>query len=158
MARFTKKTKIVIVTAALVIGASGMAYAYWTQAGSGTGTASMATPLAVVVHQTGTAITNLYPGGPAQALSGNFDNPNSGPVTVGVVTAAIATTSAPTTCLPTWYSITGTGTPASQAVPAGSAQGAWSGLSVTMTNNPTVNQDVCKTATITITYTVAAGV
>ena len=157
MARFTKKTKIVIVAAALVIGASGMAYAYWTQPGAGTGTASMATPLAVVVNQTNT-VTGLYPGGPAQALSGTFDNPNSGPVTVGVVTASVTTTSAPTTCLPGWYSITGTATPATQAVPAGSAQGAWSGLSVTMTNLPAVNQDVCKTATITITYTVAAGV
>jgi len=30
MAKFTKKTKIVIVTAALVVGASGTAFAYWT--------------------------------------------------------------------------------------------------------------------------------
>jgi len=155
MARFTKKTKIVIVTAALAIGASGMAYAYWTQAGSGTGSATAGTTVAVVVNQTNT-VTGLYPGGPAQALSGTFDNPNSGPVTVGAVSATVTATSV-TGCLPAWYAITGTGTPASQVVPAGSAQGAWSGLSVALTNNLTVNQDVCKTAGITITYAVAAA-
>jgi len=154
MARFTKKTKIAIVTAALVIGASGAAYAYWTQLGAGTGSATAGTTVAVVVNQTNT-VTGLYPGGPAQALSGNFNNPNSGPVTVGAVSATVTATSV-TGCLPAWYAITGTGTPASQVVPAGSAQGAWSGLSVSLLNDA-ANQDVCKTATITITYAVAAA-
>lgn len=154
MARFTKKTKIAIVTAALVIAASGAAYAYWTQLGAGTGSATAGTTVAVVVNQTNT-VTGLYPGGPAQALSGNFNNPNSGPVTVGAVSATVTATSV-TGCLPAWYAITGTGTPASQVVPAGSAQGAWSGLSVSLLNDA-ANQDVCKTATITITYAVAAA-
>ena len=154
MARFTKKTKIVIVTAALAIGASGMAYAYWTQAGSGTGSATAGTTVAVVVNQTNT-VTGLYPGGPAQALSGTFDNPNSGPVTVGAVSATVTATSV-TGCLPAWYAITGTGTPATQVLAAGSATGTWSGLSVSLLNDA-ANQDLCKTATITITYAVAAA-
>ena len=154
MARFTKKTKIAIVAAALVIGASATAYAYWTQLGAGTGSATAGTTVAVVVNQTNT-VTGLYPGGPAQALSGNFNNPNSGPVTVGAVSATVTATSV-TGCLPAWYAITGTGTPASQVVPAGSAQGAWSGLSVSLLNDA-ANQDVCKTAGITITYAVAAA-
>ena len=154
MARFTKKTKIVIVTAALAIGASGMAYAYWTQAGSGTGSATAGTTVAVVVNQTNT-VTGLYPGGPAQALSGNFNNPNSGPVTVGAVTASVTATTV-TGCLPAWYEITGTGTPTSQVLTAGTAKGAWSGLSVSLLNDA-ANQDVCKTAAITITYAVAAA-
>lgn len=155
MARFTKKTKIAIVIAALVIGASGTAYAYWTQAGSGTGTASMATPQAVVVHQTGT-VTGLYPGGPAQALSGNFDNSNSGAVTVGAVSATVTATTV-SGCDKTWYVISGTDSVSTHVLPTGLAQGAWSGLSVALTNTLTVNQDVCKTADITITYTVAAS-
>jgi hypothetical protein len=156
MARFTKKTKIAIVTAALVIGASGTAFAYWTQAGSGTGTGSMAAPLDVVVHQTGT-VTGLFPGGPAQPLSGTFDNPNSGPVTVGAVSATVTATTVGG-CDPLWYVITGTGSPATQVLASANGTGAWSGLSVALTNNLTVNQDLCKTASITITYTVAAGV
>jgi hypothetical protein len=153
MAKFTKKTKIAVLTAALVIGASGTAYAYWSQLGAGAGGATTGTTSAVVVNQTNT-VTGLYPGGPAQALSGNFNNPNSGPVTVGLVSATVTATSV-TGCLSTWYSITGTGSPATQVIPAGTAQGAWSGLSVSLLNDA-ANQDVCKTATITITYAVAA--
>jgi len=108
----------------------------------------------VVVNQTNT-VTGLYPGGPAQALSGNFNNPNSGPVSVGAVSATVTATGV-TGCLPAWYAITGTGTPATQVIPAGSAQGAWAGLSVSLLNDA-ANQDSCKTATITITYAVAAA-
>lgn len=154
MARFTKKKKIAVLTAALVIGVSGTAYAYWTQLGAGAGSAGTGTTVSVDVKQTNT-VTGLYPGGPAQALSGNFDNPNSGAVTVGVVSATVTATSV-SGCLPAWYAITGTGSPASQVVPAGTAKGAWSGLSVSLLNDA-ANQDLCKTATITITYAVAAA-
>jgi hypothetical protein len=155
MARFSKKTKIAVVTAALVVGASGTAFAYWTQVGSGTGSAGTGTTVAVVVNQTNT-VTGLYPGGPAQALSGTFDNSNAAAVTVGVVSATVTATSI-TNCLPAWYSITGTGLPATQILPNGTAVGNWSGLTVAMINTPATNQDVCKTASITITYAVAAG-
>ena len=154
MARFTKKTKIVIVTAALVIGASATAYAYWTNSGAGTGTGTTGTNAAVTALQSST-VTAMYPGGPAQPLSGTFTNPNSGPVTVGAVSATVTATSV-TGCDKTWYAITGTDTTAPHVLPAG-AGGTWSGLSVALTNNLTVNQDLCKTASITITYTVAAA-
>jgi len=109
----------------------------------------------VTVNQTGTAVTGLYPGGTPQALAGDFDNPNSGPVKVGAVTASVTATSV-TNCLTSWYSITGTGSPATQVVPAGTAKGGWSGLYVAMANDA-ANQDICKTATITITYGVTAA-
>jgi len=155
MSRFNKKTKIAIVTAALVFGVSGTAFAYWTQMGAGTGTAGTGTTVAVVVNQTNAAITDLYPGGPARALSGTFNNPNAAAVTVGAVTATI-TTSAPGTCLSSWYTITGSSTPVTQVLAAGTAVGSWSGLNVALTNNA-LNQDACKGATVTFAYTVAAG-
>ena len=43
----------------------------------------------ITVNQT-SAVTGLYPGGPAAPLSGNFDNPNAGAVHVGTVTVSIA--------------------------------------------------------------------
>lgn len=143
-----------IVTVALVVASAGIAFAYWTQLGAGTGSASTGSTVAVVVNQTNT-VTDLYPGGPAQALSGNFDNPNASAVTVGIVNATVTATSV-AGCLPAWYAITGTGTPVSQVLPAGTAQGSWSGLSVSLLNDA-ANQDLCKNATITIAYTVAAA-
>ncbi len=153
--RRTRLRNFAIVTVALVIASAGIAFAYWTQLGGGTGSAGTGTTVAVVVNQTNAPITDLYPGGPAQALSGDFDNPNTSAVTVGAVSATVTSTSV-AGCLPAWYSITGTGTPASQVLAAGPAVGAWSGLNVSMLNDA-ANQDSCKTATITITYTVAAA-
>ena len=56
------------------------------------------------------------------------------------------------------FTISGTDTLTTHVLPVGAGVGTWSGLSVSLTNNLTVNQDLCKTASITITYTVAAGV
>jgi hypothetical protein len=159
MAKFTKKKITALVTIALVLGVSGTAFAYWTQTGGGTATATTAPGLPVVVKQTSLTLTGgLIPGGPGQDLSGNFDNPSTGPATVGVVTAKVTATSVPATCFTTWYDITGTATPATQVIPAGSGQGAWTGLKVALRNELATNQDPCKGATITITYAVAAGV
>ena len=44
MATFTKKKKIAVITAALVL-TGGVAFAYWTAGGSGTGTGSTAVGL-----------------------------------------------------------------------------------------------------------------
>lgn len=155
MARFTHKKKIAFVAAAMVVVTSGAAFAYWTQGGAGTGQATTGTTTAVVVKQTNAAVTGLFPSGPAQPLSGTFDNPSAAAVTVGAVTATVSATSV-AGCLPAWYSITGTSTPATQVLPSGNGVGAWSGLSVSMLNDA-ANQDICKNASITISYTVPAG-
>ncbi len=155
MLKFTRKKKIALVTAALMVAVSGTAFAYWTQLGAGTGGATTGTTVAVVVNQTNT-VTGLYPGGPAQALNGTFDNPNAAAVTVGAVTASVTATSVGG-CLPAWYAISGTGSPASQILAAGNGVGTWSGLSVALVNEVAINQNVCKYATITITYAVAAA-
>jgi hypothetical protein len=122
--------------------------------GAGTGSAGTGTTTALIVNQT-TTVAGLYPGGPVQALSGTFNNPNAGPVAVGIVSATVTATSV-TNCLPAWYKITGLATPSTQVVPTGTTKGSWSGLNVAMLDDP-ANQDVCKNATITITYAVAAS-
>lgn len=133
----------------------GAAFTYWTIAGSGSGTAGTATPSSVTVVQTSTA-TGLYPGG-SVALSGNFNNPNAGPVYVTAVTAAVhAFSTQPDgtkpACTQADFSITGTSnTPGSIA--AGSAVGTWNGLTLNMANAGT-NQDNCKgLSSIQIDYT-----
>jgi len=150
--RFNRKA--VLTAGAVLLIAAGGAYAYWTQSGSGTGSAANGTTVGITVVQTST-ITGMYPGGPAQALSGNFNNTNSGPVQVATVTAALT-------------SVTGSvGTPActiadfqlntpvatvNAEVPSGTAQGAWSGPTVQLKNLAT-NQDACKNASVNLSYT-----
>jgi hypothetical protein len=151
MHKFTRRTLAVSTAAVLLLG-GGAAYAYWTNSGSGSGTAATGTNAPVTVKQT-SVIAAMYPGQPAQTLSGNFDNPNAGTTFVTAVTAtgfAIDEPHATAGCLPASYTLGGTA-PVNTQVPFGTAQGAWTGLTITM-NNLVTNQDACKNAVVTITY------
>lgn len=147
--RVSRKKKVVVVTAAMV-GIGGAAFAYWTTTGSGSGAATTGTTVAVTVNQTST-VSGLRPGGAAQALSGTFDNPNSGPVYIGSVTAQVTGTDK-VGCDATDYTVAGTATVNAQ-VAAGTGVGSWSGLTIAFNNKPATNQDACKGATVNISYT-----
>lgn len=156
----TKKKAGAVLVALLVLGGAAAAFAYWTGGGIGSGGASATTTQAVTVNQTNATISNLYPGGPGAALSGNFDNPNSGPVYIANVTASVQAFSTQTdntkpACTQADFAITGTA-PVNAQVAAGSAKGSWSGLSVALTNGAG-NQDNCKNQAITISYVANAS-
>ncbi|QHK18940.1 hypothetical protein GU243_03280 [Pseudarthrobacter psychrotolerans] len=148
--KFSRKTKIAASTAAFLLTGAGAAFAYWTMTGSGAGTASTGTNAAVVVNQTST-VSGLAPGLAAQSLSGNFDNPNSGPTFVAAVTATVTGTDK-AGCGPTDYTIAGAA-PVNAEVPAGSGVGAWTGLTIQFNNKPATNQDACKGAVVAISFT-----
>lgn len=154
----TKKRLSVLLALIGVIAVGSVAYAYWTAGGTGTGTATTGTNAAITPVQTST-IANLYPGGPGQPITGNFTNNNDGPSYVSTVTAKITVakaTGAPAgTCDATDYALTNGGVMTVNAdIPKGTAQGAFNGSSVSMINK-SANQDACKNATLTITYTIA---
>ena len=73
-------------------------YAYWTNGGTGSGSAATGTNAAITVTQTSTP-SGMYPGGPAEALSGKFNNANSGSVYVHQVIATIASVTAPSAAM-----------------------------------------------------------
>ncbi|MEO7752950.1 MAG: hypothetical protein ABIS35_06000 [Terracoccus sp.] len=146
----SRRTTLTLSTAAVLVVGGGAAFAYWTTTGAGTGTADTGTTVAVVVHQTST-VTGLAPGVAPQSLSGNFDNPNAGPVYVAGVTATVTGTDKDG-CTAGDYTIAGTSTVAAQ-VPAGNGVGAWSGLTIAFNNKASVNQDACKTAVVSLAYT-----
>lgn len=154
MRKNRSKTKVAVLASALVVIAGGAAFAYWTAGGSGTGTAGTGTNAAVTVVQT-SSVADMYPGEGTRALSGNFNNPNPGNSYVTAVTATGYTidathVTAGCTVAQGNYTLGGTSnTPGD--IPTGSAQGAWSGLTIQM-NNLGTNQDACKGATVTITY------
>jgi hypothetical protein len=119
------------------------AYAYWTQSGSGTGSATAGTTSSITVHQT-SSVTGLYPGASAVTLSGNFDNPNSGPVTISSITAVVSSISGAGSdgtkpaCTTSDFSIGGSvGT---TTVPSGTGVGSWTGLTIKLLDNG-LNQD-----------------
>jgi len=146
---------LVVGAIASALVAAVAAYAYWTIGGTGTGTAATASGSNITVVQTSSA-SGLYPGG-SVSLSGDFNNPNPGPVYVTAVTATVHAFSSQTdtnkpACTDADFTITGTSnTPGSVA--AGNGVGTWNGLTLSMINAAT-NQDNCKSlSSIQIDYT-----
>jgi hypothetical protein len=160
--KLIKSKKGFALLAALVVVAVGAigGYAYWTQGGSGNGSATTGTTTAITVNQTSVSAATLYPGGPAEDLSGDFDNPNPGGVVISSVTAVVSSVTplpgntfvgnGKPNCTAADYSIGGSA--AGSTVPPGNSVGAWTGLNVSLLNTAS-NQDNCKGATANITYT-----
>lgn len=159
MKRFNRRTVVVLAVAAVALMAAIGGYAYWTQGGSGTGSATAGNTVAITVNQTSVSAGTLYPGGPAEALSGDFDNPNAHAVNISSVTAAVSsisgagTDAAKPACTTADFAIGGTS--GATVVPSGTGVGSWSGLNISLLDNG-LNQDNCKGATANITYTANA--
>jgi hypothetical protein len=138
--------------------ASGIAYAYWTVNGSGSGTAPVAAGVSdVTVNQT-TVLNAMYPGDSAQTISGNFDNANTGPVYVTTVTVSIDSVdkdpSAPAgTCDATDFTLASAVVTVNAEIPAGAGVGSWTGPTIQF-NNKASNQDACKGATVNLAYSI----
>ncbi len=148
----TTKRALLLFLALVAVGAivAVAGYAYFTQGGSGAGTASVGTTSDIVVNQTST-VSGLYPGGPAQPLSGNFDNANASPVHVSTLTATVTGTSAGAACAANNFLVAGSPAVVNATVPSGNGVGSWSGITVRMLETG-VNQDACKNATVDISY------
>lgn len=150
------KTKHIVILAVVgVLATAAVALAYWTQGGTGAGSAAAGNTTAITVNQT-TTVTGLYPGGPAVTLSGNFTNPNQHPVNISSVTAAVhpftshLIDGAKPDCTAGDFQIGGTS--GANVVPNGTNVGSWTGLTVRMLDNG-LNQDNCKNVNVTIDYT-----
>lgn len=143
--------KIAVLGTICLLMAAGGAYAYWTQGGTGSGTSTTGTTATLTIVQTST-ITGLAPGAPAQELTGTITNPNDATVQVTSVTAALSPTGLPTGCTTADYVINdAVGTVADGNLVKNEST-TWSGPAIQMVDTG-VNQDACKGATVTVTYT-----
>jgi hypothetical protein len=142
-----------------VVALTAGAIAYWTAGGAGTGSGNAAgaqTPL--TVNQT-TTLAAMYPGDSAQTISGDFDNPNPGPIYVGTVTASIASVTKAVgavagTCDATDFTLANAAMTVNAEVPSGNAKGSWTGATIKF-NNKVTSQDQCKGATVNLAYTIS---
>jgi hypothetical protein len=160
MSRIARR-RVVPVAIALValLMFSGVAYAYWSAGGSGTGTAQAAAGTSNLTVKQTTVLTGMYPGDSAQTISGNFDNPNPGPVYVTTVTASIGSVTkaggAPAgTCDATDFTLGSATATVNAEIPAGLAKGAWTGPTIKFNDKGAANQDACKGATVNLTYSI----
>ena len=155
MRKYSKRT--IAAVAAVTVAGSGLAYAYWTAGGSGTGSATTAADAAALVIKQTSTVTAMAPGVAAQPLSGVIDNPNNEAVFVGGVTATVTVATAPAavgTCDATDYTLVQP-TRLDRQIPAGNAAATWSGGSIAFNNKLGTNQNGCKGATVTLTYSIS---
>ncbi len=153
----TKRTKIVVAATALVVVSGGAAFAYWTNSGSGTGSGATGTTSAITVTQT-SVVSDLRPGGAAQDLSGTFTVPGDGPAYVEDLEAAVTSVNGAVGCEVDDYAIGGSPMLIQAQVDDATTWGVGAGgLTVVFVNEAAENQDGCKNATITISYTANAS-
>lgn len=152
MFRRFARPKIGAIAAVCVLLTAAGAYAYWTQGGSGTGSAVTGTNEAVTINQT-SVIAGLYPGGPAQPISGDFTNGNDGAVHVTSVTVAFGSLEgSPAGCSSADFQINNATATVNADIPAGDPVGSWSGPSIQMLDSGS-DQNGCKNATVNLSFT-----
>jgi hypothetical protein len=152
-----RKRLVALFTVVFVtLAGSGAAFAYWTASGGGTGSVATGTAGGVTVVQT-SVVAGMYPGN-AVPLAGNFNNSSTGAVYVAHVNAVVTPFSSivgfPTLppCTAADFTITGTSTVPGD-IAHGNGVGAWSGLTITLLDTAT-NQNNCEALTsVGITYT-----
>jgi len=158
MSNFTKAVDVAVAAGtALLVSATGMAFAYATNSGTANGTTTAGANVPVTINQT-TSIRAMYPGRAAVTLTGTFNNTNPGPIDLTTVTATGYTIDAGhvragCTGAQGNYTLGGTAVVSGHDVAPGtpSPGSSWTGLTITMKDLAST-QDACKGAIVTITY------
>jgi hypothetical protein len=154
--RKRNKKRALVVIAGLVAasGVGSLAFAYWTESGSGTGTATTGGTSSVTLNPSNSP-SGLYPGGPAQTINGTIDNPNASNVTLSTLTESVSVVNgAPSNgkpaCTASDFTFTNPSFGNGGVVSPGNGGGSFS-VDIAMVNSAT-NQDNCKNVTLDITY------
>lgn len=140
-----KKKIAAAAAAATILGGGSLAYAYWTTTGAGTGSGTAAAANGTVVLSASFSSGALFPGG---SVPVTFTGANAGATNLYVGTISSVVTTSDVGCLPADFSIANV--VSNTIVPAG-ATATPLGASSLVFANTAVNQDACKSATITLT-------
>jgi len=142
--------KVAAIAGGLVL-VGGVAFAYWTQGGNGTGSVTTDSTSALNISQDNA--TDTVAPGVDVPLTGSISNPNDASVHVASINASVTgVTPLPgNTCAVGNYSVTG-GPVTVNTELAGHGSVTWSGLSLHFNNSTTVDQSECKGASVEITY------
>jgi hypothetical protein len=155
MYRFVGRKRVLIPISTVVLAiVAGVAVAYFTSLGSGTGTATVGSSSNVTLH--GAVGSSLYPGS-SSTVTLTVDNPSPGSELVNTIhLASIASDAGHSSCSTV---ITG-GNPdftmpdvlANQSFPSGNGQAVTATGTLTM-NETGVSQNACQGATLTLNLT-----
>jgi hypothetical protein len=145
----SKKRRVLVALGALgAVVAIGVAIAYFSTTGSGTGSATVGTSSAVVLH--GTAATSLFPG-TSSAVTFTVDNPSAGSQRVNVISLESVTTDVGHSgCVLSDFTMPSV--TVNQVFPSGNGQAVTATGTLSMANTA-LNQDACQGAPLTLHLT-----
>jgi hypothetical protein len=160
--RFNKKVAASVAAGAVVLVGSGVAYAYWTTTGAGSGNS---TDNAAPGTVTETATFNASNMAPGQHVSVAYTGANSSTtsLSVGAPVATVTSdktyqdASSATQSCADFLSLT-LSTATGAVVPAGAGATSLGGSQLNYADSTTINQDSCKGQKITITLASPVGV
>ena len=150
----SKKRLAVVLAVVGVLAMAGVAaYAFWSANGSGTASGTNASGNQDLNVLTTSSLNGLYPGS-SVAVTGKFDNPNGNPVHLTSISAtpSIDAAHAPAGCDAADFSVSNLHY-TDPDVPASNQGGGFAGT-LSMANTSS-NQDACKGAQVTLTYSVS---
>ena len=141
--KLSRKTVAGLTAAFLIIG--GGAYAYWTTTSAGTGSAPNAASNGTLTI-TATFASGLTPGA-SVPVTYTASNPGTSSLQVGTISHVVSTSNA--SCSPADFTISNVAS--NTTVPAGASNFAIAGTGTLGFTDTAVNQDACKSATVTLT-------
>lgn len=148
MLRMTRKKAAVVggVTAVVVTG--GVAFAYWTSDGTGTGSVTTGDSVAWEVTIDSTDLAGLTPGGPGETVSFHVKNNNTGVQALEGTVATVVDTS-DSGCTDADFDVSATTITYGDVAAGATVDGTFE---ITMVNRAT-NQDACKDVTVNLQVT-----
>jgi hypothetical protein len=146
MRRFSRKTAVAAVAAVVLAVGGGVAFAYWSTTGSGTGSATNASSNGVVVLHA--AFENGLTPGASETVTYTADNAGTSSLHIGTITPTVSIDAGHSDCLATDFSIAPT---LSDTTVAAGTSGVAAGTGTLAFADTAVNQDGCKGAVVTLT-------
>lgn len=152
--RIIRKRALIAIAALAVLAVAGSAFAYFTTSGEGKGSAAVGTSSAVSIAQLG-SVTNLQPGGEAQAVNFAITNSLETKQFVSKVEVSIGSITAPNavgglTCTEADFKLTQPNA-IDQDLSHGETKFSPSGATIAMVDSAS-NQDGCKEATVNLVF------
>jgi len=152
--RIIRKRALIAIAALAVLAVTGAAFAYFTTSGEGKGSAAVGTSSAVSITQLG-SVTNLQPGGEAQAVDFAITNPLETKQFISKVEVSISSIEAPNavgglTCTEADFKLTQPNA-INKDLSTGETKFSPSGAKIAMVDSES-NQDGCKEATVHLTF------
>lgn len=157
MRKLSMKAKVVVIgVSGATLAVSGVAYAYWTTQGSGTGSATAGDTVAadiIQLTQVGT-LSGFYPGSTAQSVMVKAHNPAAFSQKVGNVTVSVAAVGS---CAADNWTVVDSGDSFGVLLPGATSADAGQAVATIQLRESGANQDACKGVSPVLTFTSASG-